>query len=357
MWTTLGTALFEFTLISSIALIPSYAVGQGFTTNQASNAIAMLNALLSGWLADRVGRFNVMAFVLAFSITASLCIWMFVYQNLATLYIAILLYGLGCGSIVSLAGACFGQLCKADEYGECWGTAYVFVSFVVLISVPTGEALLRKLGGQGMITEVGVMGVRPNMNIMDDSTLEGQILTGVWKTVTIDPSKVWAFFDFDSVEQHRRFAQDYGSEAVKDIPKVCNLGEFSKHVNLKPSSDVLQSSLTEIMLAYFPQDISKERQGALSDQLQHILSQSFEGNHHVTKVAHGWGLENDFPARGEDGQPRTVLMGFVGWSTADAHSEYSKEDDYKQAISRIEGMEGCTSFYKFTLSCRHLERV
>ncbi|KAF4973144.1 hypothetical protein FSARC_488 [Fusarium sarcochroum] len=210
------------------------------------------------------------------------------------------------------------------------------------------------------------------MNIMDDSTPEGQILTGVWKTVvskpggpqrvywgleSIDPSKVWAFFDFDSVEQHRRFAQEYGAEAVKDIPKICNLGEFSKHVNMIPSSDVLQSPLTEIILAYFPQDISKEKQDALSDQLRHILSQSFEGNRHVTKVAHGWGLENDFPARGEDGQPRSVLMSFVGRSTADAQSEYSKDDGYKAAMSRIEGLEDCTGIYKFTISCRHLERV
>ncbi|KAJ4246559.1 hypothetical protein NW762_013500 [Fusarium torreyae] len=208
------------------------------------------------------------------------------------------------------------------------------------------------------------------MNIMDDSTPEGQILTGAWKTVTskpggpqrvywgletVDPSKIWAFFDFDSVEQHQRFAHDYGAEAVKDIPKVCNLGEFSKHVNMQPSSDVLRSPLTEILLAYFPQDISKERQDALSDQLRHILSQSFEGNRHVTKVAHGWGVENDFPARGEDGQPRTVLMGFIGWSSADEQSEYSKEDDYKEAMLRIQGLEDCTSFYKFAVSCRHLK--
>ena len=74
------------------------------------------------------------------------------------------------------------------------------------------------------VTEVGCMGVKPNIDIMDQDTPEAQILTGVWKTVTTkpggphrvywglereDPSRVWGFFDWDSVEQHQKFAQTY----------------------------------------------------------------------------------------------------------------------------------------------------
>lgn len=73
------------------------------------------------------------------------------------------------------------------------------------------------------VTEVGCMGVKPNMNIMDHTTPEGKILTDAWKTViskpggpqrvywgleSVDPSKIWCFFDFESVEQHRRFAEE-----------------------------------------------------------------------------------------------------------------------------------------------------
>lgn len=72
------------------------------------------------------------------------------------------------------------------------------------------------------VTEVGCMGVKPDHDVMNDATREGQVLTGVWKTVTTapggpqrvywgleveDPSKVWAFFDFESIEEHRKFAE------------------------------------------------------------------------------------------------------------------------------------------------------
>ncbi|KAF5544799.1 multidrug resistance [Fusarium phyllophilum] len=167
------------------------------------------------------------------------------------------------------------------------------------------------------VTEVGCMGVKPNMNILDHTTPEGKILNGAWNTViskpggpqrvywgleSVDPSKVWCFFDFESVEQHRRFAEEYGADAVKDIPKICTYGEFSKHIEMVPSSDVLESPLTEVILAYFPQDISDEKKETFSSKIQEILRQAFPGE---ARVAHAWGVENDFPARSEDGLPRS----------------------------------------------------
>ncbi|RKK23008.1 hypothetical protein BFJ66_g9933 [Fusarium oxysporum f. sp. cepae] len=219
------------------------------------------------------------------------------------------------------------------------------------------------------VTEVGCMGVKPNMNIMDHTTPEGKILTNAWNTViskpggpqrvywgleSVEPSMVWCFFDFDSIEQHRRFAEEYGADAVKDIPKICTYGEFSKHIKMVPSSDVLGSPLTEIILAYFPQDISEEKKEALSSKIQEILRQAFPGE---ARVAHAWGVENDFPARGEDGQPRSVLMGFVGLSHSEAWGTYRQTDAWKEALSSIERLEGCTSIYSFAIRSQHLERL
>ncbi|VZH92068.1 unnamed protein product, partial [Fusarium fujikuroi] len=140
------------------------------------------------------------------------------------------------------------------------------------------------------VTEVGCMGVKPNMNIMDHTTPEGKILTEAWKTViskpggpqrvywgleSVDSLKIWCFFDFESIEQHRRFAEEYGADAVKGIPKICTYGEFSKHIKMVPSSDVLRSPLTEIILAYFPQEIADEKKETLSSKIQEILRQAF----------------------------------------------------------------------------------
>ncbi|KAF5603546.1 multidrug resistance [Fusarium pseudocircinatum] len=207
------------------------------------------------------------------------------------------------------------------------------------------------------VTELGPMGVKPNMNIMDHTTPEGKILTDAWKTVlskpggpqrvywgleSVDPSKVWGFFDFDSVEQHQRFAEEYGEDAVKDIPKICTHGEFTKHVKMVPSSDVLGSPLTEIILAYFPQDIPEEKEETLSSQIQEILKRAFPAE---ARVAHAWGVENDFPARTEDGQPRSVLMGFVGLSHSETLGDHQKTDALRSAASIWKGSEPSLRMY------------
>lgn len=72
------------------------------------------------------------------------------------------------------------------------------------------------------VTEVGCMGVKPGLNVMDDSSQESRSLTGVYQAIITaqggpqriywglemeDPSKIWAFFDFKSIEEHERFAQ------------------------------------------------------------------------------------------------------------------------------------------------------
>ncbi|KAJ4363470.1 hypothetical protein N0V83_009764 [Neocucurbitaria cava] len=51
------------------------------------------------------------------------------------------------------------------------------------------------------VTEIACMGIKPGLNVMDDTTKEGQILHKVE-----DQSKVWAFFDWESVEEHEKFA-------------------------------------------------------------------------------------------------------------------------------------------------------
>lgn len=73
-----------------------------------------------------------------------------------------------------------------------------------------------------LVTEVGCMGVQPGLNVMDETTREGQILVGAWNAVTTapdgphrvywsleaeNPSKIWAFLEWDSVADHEKFAK------------------------------------------------------------------------------------------------------------------------------------------------------
>ncbi|KAH6893014.1 hypothetical protein B0T10DRAFT_591874 [Thelonectria olida] len=224
-----------------------------------------------------------------------------------------------------------------------------------------------------VITEVGCMGVKPGLNIMDQAILEGEILTQAWKTVTtkpggpyrvywglekVDPSKVWAFFDWGSVEQHDKFAKEHGAAATQDIPKICTHGEFTKHIGMVPSSDVLRSPVTEVVLVYFPADCSQTEKDKASAQLQHLLAKNFSHCPDITKLAHGWGLENDFPVRGKgkNGQVGSVLLGFIGWSSSVAQTRFHETSTYKETVTLMQDMNGVVSFDILSMSCDHLER-
>ncbi|KAG8677664.1 hypothetical protein FPOAC1_003691 [Fusarium poae] len=210
-----------------------------------------------------------------------------------------------------------------------------------------------------VIQEVGVMGVKPGIDIMDPSTPEGNILHQAWSTVLIKPAgpsrvyygleednplRIWGFFDWDTVEQHEKFAIEYGADAVKDIPKICTHGEFTKHVIMDPSSDVFQFPVTDVLVAYFPTNFPQAEKDKAAVQLQDIMAKTFGSCSGVAKLAHGWGVENDFPVKREqvlDGQLGAALMGFVGWSVD---------------VMQINDMEGLVSLEIVSLRCKSLER-
>jgi hypothetical protein len=74
------------------------------------------------------------------------------------------------------------------------------------------------------VIELGLVGVKPKHQVMDPSTLEGQILDKAWSEVTITPGgpywtygglevdcplRLWGFFAFDSIAHHQEFAKTW----------------------------------------------------------------------------------------------------------------------------------------------------
>lgn len=68
------------------------------------------------------------------------------------------------------------------------------------------------------------MVVKPGVDVMDETTPGGKIVTAAWKGVTSEktgpfrvywgmevenPENFWSFFDFESVEEHKKFAKEY----------------------------------------------------------------------------------------------------------------------------------------------------
>jgi hypothetical protein len=72
------------------------------------------------------------------------------------------------------------------------------------------------------VIEIGVVGVKPNHQVMNPNTPEGHILNQAWSAVTVAPNgpywahggldvdsplRLWGFFAFDSIAHHQGFAK------------------------------------------------------------------------------------------------------------------------------------------------------
>ena len=143
---------------------------------------------------------------------------------------------------------------------------------------------------------------------------------------------------------------------MKDLPKILTHGEFSKHVVLSPSSYVLQSPVTEVLLAYFPSDISAAEKEVAGAQFEQLVRKSLNGFLDVKGVSYGWGTENDFPVRGEKCQVGSVLMAFIGWPSVEASTKAREKETSKDDMELVRNIEGVVKFATFHISCRTLER-
>lgn len=76
-----------------------------------------------------------MILTLTWSLIVTFALWLPIGNRIVLFYIFAPLFGFGSGSIISMAPVCIGQLCKADEYGQFYGTSYSVVAFAsVLLS-------------------------------------------------------------------------------------------------------------------------------------------------------------------------------------------------------------------------------
>lgn len=148
----------------------------------------------------------------------------------------------------------------------------------------------------------------------------------------------------------------FGGEAVKELPTILTHGEFTKHVAVTPFPPlVLQSPVTEVMIAYFPSGISPEGKDAAAAQLQQFVEKSLNNCPDVKAVSCGWGVENDFPVRGgEEGQKGSILTAFIGWPNIDAHVKFRDTDTFKKHVDLIRHMKGVVKLVMFHIRCQSL---
>jgi hypothetical protein len=138
------------------------------------------------------------------------------------------------------------------------------------------------------------------------------------------------------------------------MPKILSRGFFTKHITATPAlSTALQSRVTEIILAYFPPDISSPQRNSAIGRLQNF-EEDLKSLSGIQALSYEWGVEKDFPVRGgSDDQKASILMSFVGFDSIDAQ-RYFRESE--KLLRLMQSMEGIIKLQTFSVCFRSLTR-
>ncbi|KAI5457632.1 major facilitator superfamily domain-containing protein [Mariannaea sp. PMI_226] len=153
---TAGMFTLEFIIFGSGALLPTIATGAGFSPENAFVLLSIIGAtstfgrVIPGMVGDRLGHFNVILFMMTFTIISMGTIFVPFVSSAPLLYAFSALWGFGSGSFLSVTPVCIGKTCDAKEYGTFYGTMNLVVSVSLLISLPLSGIMLDNMGGQAL---------------------------------------------------------------------------------------------------------------------------------------------------------------------------------------------------------------
>ncbi len=157
--TTAGVFFIELALFIPISYISSYALLHGVNSTFSYQLLSILNVgsffgrWAPGFIADRIGRFNIMIATVAMCFLSVLCLWLTCSPEagaggIAQLIIFALTFGFASGSNISLTPVCVGQLCSTEVFGRWYASLYTLVSFGCLIGIPIAGQLIASDGGR-----------------------------------------------------------------------------------------------------------------------------------------------------------------------------------------------------------------
>ncbi|KAF9884042.1 hypothetical protein FE257_002380 [Aspergillus nanangensis] len=152
--TTAGIFFVEWGLFIPITYISSYALAHGVSEKLSYQLLAILNAGsffgrgIPGFIADYVGRFNTLIATVALCLVCNACLWLPAGNSVPVMIVYCALFGFSSGSNISLTPVCISQLCKIENYGRYYATAYTVVSFGTLTGIPIAGEILARCDGE-----------------------------------------------------------------------------------------------------------------------------------------------------------------------------------------------------------------
>ncbi|PTU25042.1 hypothetical protein P175DRAFT_0430266 [Aspergillus ochraceoroseus IBT 24754] len=158
--TTAGIFFIEWGLFIPVSYISTYALAHGASEKLSYQVLAFLNVgsvlgrAIAGFIADYVGRFNALIATVALCLVCNTCLWLPAGSSLPVIIVYCVLFGFASGSNISLTPVCISQLCKIENYGRYYATAYTIVSFGTLTGMPIAGDILSRCNGNywGLIT-------------------------------------------------------------------------------------------------------------------------------------------------------------------------------------------------------------
>ncbi|TKA78607.1 hypothetical protein B0A49_02698 [Cryomyces minteri] len=161
---TLGSFFFFFGMFLPINYIILQAIRDGMSAGLAGylvpilNAVSLFGRIIPGYVADKVGRFNVMVTMCFFTGIIVLALWMPAASN-APIILFTALYGFGSGAFISMSPSLIAQISDVRQIGVRTGSLYAIISVAALVSNPIGGALVVGMKGSyvGLQVFCGVM--------------------------------------------------------------------------------------------------------------------------------------------------------------------------------------------------------
>ncbi|KAL9129740.1 MAG: hypothetical protein Q9217_001898 [Psora testacea] len=162
--TVLAAFLFFFGMFLPLTFIILAAEHNGMNSTLAGyllpilNAVSILGRTLPGFVADRIGRYNIMIATSFLSTILVLAMWLPARGNVPYILFAAF-YGFSSGAFVSLAPALVAQISDIRQLGVRTGSMFMAISVAALVGTPIGGALINEDKGDYLHLQIfcGVM--------------------------------------------------------------------------------------------------------------------------------------------------------------------------------------------------------
>ncbi|ETS77417.1 hypothetical protein PFICI_11291 [Pestalotiopsis fici W106-1] len=150
--TMLGGFFFFWGMFLPLSYIILQGQSAGMSTTLAEyllpilNAVSIVGRVVSGFAADRIGRYNAIILVAFLSGAFTIALWI-PAKTSATIIAYGVLFGFASGGFIPLVPSCIAQISDIKEIGTRTGTASFLQAFGALSGSPIGGALIDQMHG------------------------------------------------------------------------------------------------------------------------------------------------------------------------------------------------------------------